>query len=312
MTPFDDDTVTPGDSIWVTVRDRRGYTIDDVRFYGAIVQGSHAGKAPPPYTVRADSFFEVTPDSARNRYGVVVEDTWFVDLDDWYFRGGDALHYLWWAIDEGGAVSTYPSGITANAAADQQALVGPTNAERLTGGLLEVSFLPAFDWDAGYLARITADDHGDISPTLAEVESSPPKNCILYVNKANTARRSAERTSFMYTLDKLGYAGHYDVYDLQGFGNTNNDLAGRADVDFTTGYALIVHDANRLRTGALPDTEDRVYAKVAQDSWYEAWLTSEQGRMHGRRTLWVIGENVANTTRWSPLLGPIMGLRTCH
>ena len=97
-------------------------------------------------------------------------------------------------------------------------------AERATNGLYEVSFLPTIDWDPAYLGAIAADAHGDIDPRPAQITNSTQRDCILYWNAPNPDRRSGgtNRTSFMYTFDRLGYRGDCDVYDRQGLGNTNN------------------------------------------------------------------------------------------
>ena len=100
-------------------------------------------------------------------------------------------------------------------------------AEAATGGLFEVNFLPCINWDPMYLFRISTDPHGDLDPTVEELNNSMQKNCMLYYQNINARRRSGptNRSSFMYTLDKLGYRGDYDVYDHQGLGNTNNPSA---------------------------------------------------------------------------------------
>jgi hypothetical protein len=228
---------------------------------------------------------------------------YFVDLNDAYFYGGDVLRYFWYATDDDLGRTSHPPGIST---------VPPTSlqdAELATGGLLEVNFLPTITWSPEYLARVAAHPNGDVAPTSQEIANSSQTNCILYVNKVNTRRRSgsANRTSFMYTLDRIGYAGKYDVYDVQGFGGVINDLASRATPDFAGGYSVIIHDAGKLRDGALPDGTSPVFAPVHQDLWYWAWLDLYGSfGLHPVATLWVIGENIAATTKASPLLD-VMG-----
>ena len=296
------------DSIWVVVRNVRGAPqgITSVKFYGSIVAGPHAGKAPPPYIVNSNGFFEVTPDSSRNGLGALVADTYFVDLHDGYFRGGDVLHYYWWASDGSDGRTSNPPGISL-----PELVTSDSVATLYTGGLLEVSFLPEITWDPTYVAAIQADDHGDVAPTTAQLINSPQSNCILYVNKVNTRRRSgmANRTSFMYTLDKLGYSGRYDTYDVQGFGNTNNDLASRAHRGQIFGYPLVIHDAGSLSYGALPDQTDAATSKIAQDAWYSCWLGSAlTGNFNHYAALWLIGDNIINTTRFNVLIDPRLGI----
>ncbi len=307
--PLRSPNLIPGDSVTVSVKDARNAgSVSAVEWYGTIVSGPHAGKAPAPYTVGSNGFFAVTADSARNNSGAVVEGTFFVDLDDTYFRGGDVLQYFWLATDAMGGTTSDPSGLGALPASVD-------TAEHATGGLLEVSFLPAIDWDPAYLARIAADAHGDLAPTQAELAGSSQKHCILYVNHMNTRRRSGavNRTTFMYTLDRLGY--EYDVYDHSGMGNTNNHLGGRATVPQATGYSLIVYDAGDgvpgrpiLPTGINNDTE-----KVDQDGWFRSWLAQAVTSEAGVATLWVIGSNaVEEKSGSSSLLYPMMGATLAH
>jgi hypothetical protein len=302
LTPYNPNFVRPGDSIFVTVADRRGVGgLSQVSFHGIIVAGPHKGKAPSPYSAAGDTlFFTITPDSCRNASGQVVRDKFLVSLDDTYFRGGDVLYYFWLAQDRAGAVTSDPPGITLP--------VGDLSwALQRTGGLLEVSFLPTIAWASSYRARM--DSHGDIEPTPSEIMNSPQSSCILYVNKVNLRRRSTERTSFMWTIDRLGYKGYYDVYDIQGYGNTNNDLAeGRGYYEQAGGYALIVHDAGRMPTDAIPSGLDAVLSKMRSDIYYNNWLNSSSlYNDYGFATLWVIGENVATTTNPIPLLD-LMGV----
>jgi hypothetical protein len=217
-------SVVTGDSIFVNnivdARNVGGITL--VRWYGAIVAGPHVGKAPAPYTVGANGFFQVQPDSARAPFGGVVSGMWFVDLDDTYFRGGDELRYFWYAGDAAGGRSSSPLGIGTTLPASVAA------AEAATGGLLEVTFLPRITWAPAYLARIASDPNGDLAPTAPELAASSQASCILYYQHVTSNRRTGKinRTSFMFTLDRLGYQGKYDVFDVQGYGNTNNQLGG--------------------------------------------------------------------------------------
>ena len=166
-------------------------------------------------------------------------------------------------------------------------------AEQATGGLLEVSFLPTIDWDPAYLARIAADPHGDLAPTEAEIAGSSQRHCVLYVNHINTRRRSGDvnRTTFMYTLDRLGY--EYDVYDHAGMGSTNNHLGGRATVPQATGYSLIVYDAGDGLPGRPIMPMGFLFnRKVDQASWFRNWLAQAATSEAGVATLWAIGSNV--------------------
>ncbi len=86
-------------------------------------------------------------------------------MDDSYFRGGDVLHYFWQASDALGGVTSWPAGL-------DRAPASIADAQEATGGLLEVSFLPAIDWDPDFLERIAADPHGKLEPTAAEIAGS--------------------------------------------------------------------------------------------------------------------------------------------
>jgi len=277
-----------GDSIAVHVVDARlAGGITTVRFYGAITTGPHAGKAPAPYTVGANGFFEVTADSSRNANGTVVRDHWFLDLDDTYFRGGDLLEYFWLATDASGGTASLPTGLTALPAS-------VSGARGATNGLLEVNYLPVIDWSPAYLARIAADANGDLDPTMAELAASSQRNCILYYQHGNDGRRSGEtqRLSFMTTLDGLGYEGDYDVYDLCGCGNTNNQLAGRATVDQLTGYQLLIEDdANSFLIPGVSDGSDLDNEKINQALFYRNWLDAGVTSAAGRATLWILGND---------------------
>jgi hypothetical protein len=162
--------------------------------------------------------------------------------------------------------------------------------------MLEMSALPTINWAQTYLDRTAADDQGDLEPTQAELDASSQKNCILYVNRIISRRRSGDvnRTSFMYTLDSMGYRGHYDVYDHQGMGNTNNHLGGRATIQQAMGYNLIVYDTgNSGPTGSMvPDGTDLDAGKIDQQSWFINWLGQASSSEAGFCTLWMLGSNV--------------------
>jgi hypothetical protein len=232
-----------------------------------------------------------------------------VSLDDTYFRGGDVLAYFWLATDAAGGKSSLPAGITGASFPPSSVAV----AENLTGGLYEVSFLPTNNWDPAYLARIQADAHGDLAPTAAEVANSSQRNCILYYQHAvSTNRRSGEinRTMFMYALDRLGYRGYYDVYDNQGYGNTNNQLGGRATVAQASGYALIIMDNFR---GLVPDITDGINLdaeKINQAQWFRNYLAQGLTGRAGTASLWIFGEDCAYEKATNPLISTDFGLAT--
>ena len=289
--------IITGDSVTVSVQDvRMAGGITAVEWHGAIVAGPHAGKAPAPYVVGSSGFFAVSADSARTWNGQVVAGRFYVDLDDTYFRGGDVLHSCWLATDALGGTTSNPPGLLGPPSS-------PEDAERLTGGLFEVSFLPAIDWAPPYLARIATDPHGDLAPTAAEIAGSSQAHCILYVNHHNARRRSGaiNRTRFMYTLDRLGYG--YDVYDHSGMGNTNNHLGGRATVPQATGYSVIVYDAGDAAAGRpiMPGGSNNDTQKVDQAGWFRAWLAQAATSVAGRATLWVIGSNACEESPTLPL-----------
>lgn len=296
-----------GDSVTVEVEDVRGVGgVTAVDWYGAIVSGPHAGKAPPPYTVGPNGFFVVAADSARFSSGAIVAGRYFVDLDDDYFRGGDVVHYFWLAQDAAGGTTSLPQGLNAIPSSVEE-------AQLATAGMFEVSFLPASDWDPGYLARIQADPHGKLEPTSAELAGTTQSACILYVNRINSRRRSGtvNRTSFMYTLDRIGYAGTYDVYDHMGMGNTNNHLGGRCATQQAQGYSLIVYDAgNATPSGTImPDGTDLDSQKVNQALWFREWLGQASVSEVGTATLWVIGSDVLEEKRTNPLYTADMGVQ---
>jgi len=279
-----------GDSVTTNVIDSRlAGGITSVKWYGAIVAGPHTGKAPAPYTVGTNGFFEVTPDSARTSSGNVVANRWFVDLDDTYFRGGDQLLYFWRATDAGGGASSAPSGITAIPAS-------VAAAEAATKGLFEVSFLPTIDWAPSYLARIAADANGDLEPTEPELAASSQRNCILYYQHVTSNRRSGptNATSLMRTLNALGYNGDYDVFDPQGYGNTNNQLGSRATIEQCTGYQLLIEDDGRSSlTPNIPDGANIDNEKIRQATFYRNWLDGGLTSEVSRATLWILGESTA-------------------
>ncbi len=292
-----------GDSIYIRAADARSAGgLASVRFYGAITSGVHAGKAPAPYAIGGNGFFTVTADSARVPRGFVAPGKWFVDLDDTYFRGGDVLNYFWAAVDNSGGFSSSPLGLNALPAS-------VATAETATLGLFEVNFLPVINWAPAYAARIAADANGDLDPTAPELAASTQKNCVLYVQAMNSNRRSGmfNRTSFMFTLDDLGYRGQYDVYDVLGSGNVNNALGGRANVAQASGYALIIHDAGRL-SGTLPDGVNLDDAKINQAQWYRDYLAQGLTGFAGTATVCVLGENVAFESNSNPLFATSMGL----
>jgi len=202
-----------------------------------------------------------------------------------------------------GGYSTLPVGLTA-------APVSVADAEAQLGGLFEVSFLPTIAWSPAYLARVAADPTGDLDPTMAELAGSSQQNCILYVQMVNSRRRSGmmNRTSFMATLDELGYRGSYDVYDVQGFGNTNNHLGGRALLPQTKGYALIVQDSGRRRSAQIPDGMDLDSEKVDQATWYDDWLAGAATNDLDVGSLWLVGENICQYNAGKPLLAVTMGV----
>lgn len=293
-----------GDSIHVQVTDvEEAGGIVSVQLYASVVAGPHAGKAPPPWSAGGNGFFAVSADSARNASGQVVANAYYVDLDDDYFRGGDKLLYFWFAEDGLGHKSSDPAGLTELPRSVEEAI-------QATGGLLEVSFLPSIEWDPAYLSRIAGDPHGKLAPTPEELTNSAQSTCILYVQAADTRRRSASRTNFMHTLDRLGYSGQYDVYDLQGLGNTNNHLGGRASVAQATGYALIVFDAGDLAPGApiMPDGVDLDSEKVDQNQWFRNWLAQAAQSEVAHATLWAIGSNIFEEKPFASLYTRDMGV----
>jgi hypothetical protein len=302
-----------GDSIALNnVLDARGAGgINSVKLYGAIVAGPHAGKSPiAPFTVGTNGFWSVNADSTRGPGGSVILGGWQTDLDDTYFRGGDQLLYFWAATDVAGGFTSFPPGLTGVPTGTPPASI--TNAENATNGLMEVSYLPTINWAPAYRARIVADPNGgDLAPTAGELAASTQKNCLLYYQHVTSARRSgaAQRTSFMYTLDRLGYAGYYDVYDLQGFGNTNNQLGGRATEAACGAYALIIQDDGRSGlTLNIPDGSNVDGAKINQSQWYRNYLDAGATSFAGTASLWSIGENTVFENSGNALFTTYMGL----
>jgi hypothetical protein len=303
--------VITGDSITIQVVDARAAGgITSVDLHAAIVQGPHAGKAPPPWSAGSNGFFVVPADSARESSSIAVENCYFVDLDDDYFLGGDVLHYFWLATDAQGAMSSDPEGLTAVPGSIEA-------AQEATQGLLEVSFLPTVVWSWELLQDIDADPagHGKIDPASDPdryLSGSYQGPCILYVNRINTRRRSGDinRTSFMYTLDYLGYRFEYDVYDHSGMGDTNNHLGGRATIEQAGGYNLIVYDAgNEPPSGTLlPDGSDPHFEKIDQAGWFQAWLAQAVTSEAGSATLWVLGSDILEERPTEPLYASEMGV----
>jgi hypothetical protein len=291
-----------GDSIWMNVFDTRGAGgIASVRLYGAITSGPHVGKVPGPYA-SVGGFFEVNADSARGSSGVVVADRFFVDLDDTYFRGGDALKYFWAAVDNQGGFASMPVGVTAPPTSVAQ-------AEAATNGLHEVNYLPAINWDPTYLAAVQAHATGDVDPSPQQIANSTQRNCILYYQKTASRRRSGptQRTNFMYTLDELGF--RYDVYDVQGYGNTVNQIAGRANVPQVSGYALIIQDDGRSNlVPNIPNGENNDSNQLFQANWYRQYLAQGTSGLAGTATFWSIGENTGFLHRTNPLFSVDFGL----
>ena len=271
------------DHISIQVQDDEA-DITSVVVYAAIVAGPHAGKAPSPHTVGANGFFVVPAGPAGYPYS---DNTWAMGLDDDYFRGGDVVRYFWLVQDGEGNVVSHPIGLDA-------APASLAAAEAATGGLFEVNYLPTIDWDPRYLGRIAADPHGDLDPTPEELANSHQANSMLYYQIVNTGRRSGQHTSFMQTLDQLGYAGAYDIYDVQGL--MNNQLASDASYQEATGYALIVGDAGTsLGSLLVPIGYESMQSmtKVSQYDWFSYWLDHGDTSEAGSATLWLIGSKIA-------------------
>jgi len=276
--------IVSGDSVTTNILDSRlAGGITSVKWYGALTAGPHAGDAPAPYTVGGNGFFEVTPDSSRSSNGAVVANRWMVDINDAYLRGGDELVYVWVATDAGGGTSSSPGGLTA-------APTSVAQAEAACNGLYTMSALPVITWPASY----ANDANDERAPTAGELLLATQKNCILYYQHVTSNRRSGptNATSFMRTLNALGYDGDYDVYDVQGYGNTNNAIGARATIEQCQGYQLIVEDDGRSNlTPNIPDGGNSDNEKVLQATFYRGWLDNGNLSEAGRATLWVIGES---------------------
>ena len=151
--------------------------------------------------------------------------------------------------------------------------------------------LPVITWPASYVN----DPNDERAPTAGELLLATQANCILYYQHVASSRRSGptNATSFMRTLNALGYNGDYDVYDVQGYGNCNNQLAARATAAQCAGYQLIVEDDGRSNlTPNIPDGGNGDNEKVLQATFYRTWL--DNGDLiggAGRATLWIIGES---------------------
>jgi hypothetical protein len=294
-----------GDSIRVEVVDVRGAGgITRIELWGAIIGGPHAGLAPPPHAAGGSGFFVIAADSVRATSGAVVADEWFVDIDDEYLVGGDIMNYLWLAEDALGGFSSAPVGLSGVPAT-------VADAQAATNGMFEMSALPAINWDPDFLAAVAISNKVDPNSNPIYLDSSTQANCILYVQYLSSRRRSGDvhRSSFMYTLDALGYRGHYDVYDHQGLGNTNNQLGGRATIEQAEGYNLIVHDTGNsasvfaVTDGASLDTE-----KIDQLTWYRNWLAQASTSEATFATLWMLGSNFVQTKPTNALYSVEMGI----
>jgi len=310
----------PGDSIVVRVGCYAGQ-VTRVSFVYRIVSGPHRGKRVLPDAIEypgglCEYVLATQPFSGSRVFAM--------DFDDDYFRGGDNLEYFWLVKGNTGGPSTqvsYPAGIS-----QEISTLTALQAEELTDGLLEVNFLPRIRWSPSYRARVQQHVTGKVEPLAAEIAESFVVMNILYVNKANFDRRALrfldtceedvtidstwcvanrrKRTALMFALDHLvtpvigndGSAG-YDVYDVQGFGNTNNDLGSRlTPIAATHMYNLIIHDSGTNRGATLPDGSDKFSKKVNQVAWYKAYLDNGWAGAYGRGNLWVVGDNWATET----------------
>ncbi len=133
---------------------------------------------------------------------------------------------------------------------------------------------------------------------------------MLYVQMVNLRRRSgdANRTSFMHSLDRLGYEGHYDVYDFMGLGDTNNHLGGRASIEQAEGYNLIIYDAGNIQSLIMPDGSVRDTQKVDQVSWFQDWLAQAGTSEAGFATLWILGSEAVEDNPTAALYTTEMGV----
>ena len=114
----------------------------------------------------------------------------------------------------------------------------------------------------------------------------------------------------MFTLDNLGYRGQYDVYDVQGYGNTANQLITRANVEQASGYSLIIQDDGRSNlVPNIPAGEDHDGNEHDQAGWYRAYLAQGSIGFAGTASFLLIGENTAFQHRTNPLISTDMGCR---
>jgi hypothetical protein len=219
---------------------------------------------------------------------------------------------LWICADNSGGRTSSPVGVTT-------ATPGTlANARSLTNGLREVSYLPAVNWpDAQFVAAINtpatynADVNDVAHPEWRDGGLPTQKNCILYYQKSGSNKNQGDinRTSFQYWLDRAGYRGFYDEYDVQGYGNTNNQLGGRANVGQASGYALIIQDDGR--SGLVPNVPDGSSTdneKVNQAAWYRSYLAQGVTGLAGTASVWIIGENTAFEKSSNALFTTDMGL----
>lgn len=308
------DNLITGDSLTIDVEDvRNAGGITSIMFYGAIVEGPHAGKAPPPHAVAGD-FFSFAADSSRASTGFILTDRYFIDFDDDYLLPGDVLHYFWLATDASGGVASDPTGLSSVPTTVEE-------AQLATSGLLEVSCLPRMNWDSDILAaaqtgpngKIAQDDLDNPIPAWTDEFGAVAEQatCLLYYQHINSRRRSGDinRTTFMYTLDKLGYEQLYDVYDHQGYGNTNNHLGGRATVQQATGYALLAYDAGNRSPGTLiPDGSCIDSEKIDQAQWFRDYLSQGITSEAGIATLYIVSSNAVQDSQTYPLFTVDFGL----
>lgn len=304
--------VITGDSIVARIGSYGG-EITKVSFVYRIVKGLHVGKKVLQDAVQHEGGLSEYVLFAGQAFAGVR--TFAMDFDDDYFRGSDVLEYFWYAegrVNQGPTVRvSYPPGIT-------QSVENLTvmNAESLTDGLLEVSFLPGIAWDDIYRGRVIFSDAiGRVAPTPEEIAASTPSRRILYVNKANFDRRARrrvdgcesfsflclsdqlKRTALMWTLDHLDGSAAYDVYDVQGFGNTNNDPGSRSTIfQAADAYYLIIHDTGEGSFAPLPDGSNKVSKRVDQMAWYRDYLDRGYLSPWRKTSLWVLGNNWASET----------------
>ena len=324
--PFSPNLIT-GDSIVVRMFDGNTRGIVRAGIFYCVAEGPHAGRKVPIERIDSTIFANAGPGCFVNYVDWSTNPRVVQSIgeafDDEYFIPGDVLRYFWYAMDDNGTVRSAPPGVTVDPVQNALTL---DQAEAATGGLFEVNFLPKMQWDSDLLAAIAADPVGKIDPKSGPTEGpdswydefngdpGEQTTCLLYVNKVNTGRRSTDlnRTSFMYTLDKLGYRDRYDVYDVQGFGvgDTNNDLGGRATTGQARGYAAIVHDAGRSSFVPIPDGNPAniVTRKIDQAGWYRTWLAEAGQHTLDAAVLWVIGENTVEDIPLNPLISSEMAV----